>query len=388
MNKQDRQGVRTALDLERKYNFSGMEKAVKLNKEGLNRMDKTLNDFVQATVGSLDSLEGLIDGNITTYYWSGVPTLGNYPANEWENYAEHMDDFYYDRDTGFAYTFTGDGENYYWERTEDRFIIKVLALANASNDTADSKRRVFTSEPHTPYENGDLWFRDGEIYICQISKGSAEVYENGDFIIATKYTDDTAANKVGEELEVVKGTVLTIKESADQFEVTVEQQHSGLKGEIEVLTNSIKNLITGMNGETLMTQTDKGWSFSMSNMLKTLNDATLGLDSLTGKVEETDNNINEMAKVIADIGATVSYINIGEDENGHPRIELGENDSPYKLFITNTDIRFMDGTTVVAYINNQTLFVNKARIETELQIGGFALVKRSNGNVGFIWRGE
>ena len=47
-----------------------------------------------------------------------------------------------------------------------------------------------------------------------------------DFIIATKYTDDTVANKVNEELTVVKGQVTIIKEKQDEFDVTVTEHTS------------------------------------------------------------------------------------------------------------------------------------------------------------------
>lgn len=229
--KQDRNGVRTAQDLERKYNLSdlvGIKKAVQLSVEGINKTNAELEQFMEATIGDIENLQEQIDGQIHTYYYSGVPTLNNPPVTEWkeEEYNLHLGDLYYDKDTGKAYRFVLDGETneYKWIEEANGDVTEALALANAAQDTADSKRRVFVSTPYPPYDNGDLWFNNQEIYICQISKAEGETYADKDFIIATKYTDDTLATQVGDNLEVVRGQVLTITEGVDAFKIDIETQ--------------------------------------------------------------------------------------------------------------------------------------------------------------------
>ena len=49
-----------------------------------------------------------------------------------------------------------------------------------------------------------------------------------DFILATKYTDDTLANQIGNELTVVSGTVTTIKEAQDEFRIELATTHTTL----------------------------------------------------------------------------------------------------------------------------------------------------------------
>lgn len=229
--KQDRNGVRTPQDLERKYPLSelvGVKKAVKQSEEGIVKINKELENFMESTIGDIENLQSQIDGNVTTYYYSGVPTLSNLPTSEWKTteYNVHLGDLYYDKDTGYAYRFYLDSETnkYGWTKITDSDVTEALALANASKDTADSKRRVFTTTPYTPYDNGDLWFNNQEIYICQISKAETETYADGDFIIATKYTDDTLATQVGDNLEVVRGQVLTVTEGVDAFKIDIETQ--------------------------------------------------------------------------------------------------------------------------------------------------------------------
>ena len=187
--------------------------------------DSSLHYFVDVTFAeSMESLNELIDSKITTWYYSGVPTLSNLPASEWKTNEEktsHIGDLYYDKATGYTYRFM-QGTVFYWEHIIDKDLTEALALANSAKDTADSKRRIFTAQPAPPYDNGDLWFRNQEIYICQISKAEGETYAEKDFIIATKYTDDTLATQVGDNLEIVRGTVTTIKEGVDAFKIEME----------------------------------------------------------------------------------------------------------------------------------------------------------------------
>lgn len=228
MSKQDRQGVRTPADLERKYDLAslvGIKQAVQNSVEGINKTNKTLEEFMTSTLNTLEDLSSQIDGNITTWFYAGVPTLSNLPASDWTTETlknEHLGDLYYDQETGFAYRFSLNDSVYTWVMLLDNDVAQALALANSAQDTADSKRRVFVSQPTTPYDNGDLWFNNQEIYICQISKDKSETYDEKDFIIATKYTDDTLATQVGDNLEIVRGTVATVQEGVDAFKVDFE----------------------------------------------------------------------------------------------------------------------------------------------------------------------
>lgn len=200
MSLQDRSVVRTAADLERKYNLSqlaGAARNIETNSESLIKVQNELNDFISSTTGSLEEIQKQIDGSITTYYYSGVPTLSNLPASEWpvEEYKNHIGDLYYDKDTGYAYRFVLDGETnvYEWLELSDSSVSEALALANQAKDTADSKRRVFITTPYTPYDKGDLWLNNNELYVCINSKSSGS-YISNDFDKATKYTDDTNLN--------------------------------------------------------------------------------------------------------------------------------------------------------------------------------------------------
>lgn len=221
--KQDMNGVRTAQDLEVKYDFASFleqKEITNQNASAITMLNKELENFTDAVTKDLGELQDQIDGNIMTWFQSGVPTLDNYPANEWltdDDKVAHLGDLYYDKDTGYAYRFTLENDVYSWLKLTDSDISKALAVANAAQDTADSKRRVFLEQPVPPYDNGDMWIKDKEIYICQISKAEGEPFAEKDFINNLKYTDDTKANQVGNDLTVLSGVVLEIQVDVDEY---------------------------------------------------------------------------------------------------------------------------------------------------------------------------
>ena len=327
--KQDRNGVRTAQDLERKYNLSdlvGLKKAVELSEEGINKTNAELENFMESTLGDIENLQSQIDGNITTYFYSGVPSLSTIPANEWEesSYNTHLGDLYYDTSTGKAYRFGMKEEIYAWIGIVDADVVEALALANAANDTADSKRRVFTTQPTTPYDNGDLWFKDGEIYICQISRVETETYADNDFIIATKYTDDTLANQTANELTVVKGQVTTITEEQD---------------EIKLVFTETTNLVNQISGEVA----------------------------------------DEIDKREAMIRAT--------SENGLPVVELGSTESPVKTKYKNDGMYIETNGATTSYFKNGKAYNYDMEAINSFTIGNFSWKPRANGNLSLLYTG-
>lgn len=227
INKRDINKLRTPEDLERKYNLHDiltLKENYELQKNGLNKVENELNGFVIATGKNLKELQDQVDGTITTWFYSGVPTDVNDPAKDWSTDNEknnHLGDLYYDKDTGYAYRYSLDNDVYSWIKITDNDVTQALAIANSAKDTADSKRRVFVVEPTTPYDCGDLWIKDEELYRCQTTKSKDEIYEGNDWIIATKYTDDTKANQVGENLTILSGTVTEIRKDVDKLDTTM-----------------------------------------------------------------------------------------------------------------------------------------------------------------------
>ena len=145
-------------------------------------------------------------------------------------------------------------------------------------------------------------------------------------------------------------------------------------------------LVTDSNGESLMVQTENGWSFSTSKIQSVIDDTSKNLDTLTNEMGGVSAAVDALKQSVGDLGVISDHVKISTYEN-EPCIELGESDSDFKLLITNTRIMFMEGSGVPAYINNQSLYIKKAVVEEELRQGEFVWQVRSNGNLGLIWKG-
>lgn len=160
---------------------------------------------------------------------------------------------------------------------------------------------------------------------------------------------------------------------------------------IEILKNSILNLVTDKNGSSLMTQTSDGWTFNMSSITESIEGANAEIDNLDGRVNSTDEALKITNELVEGVLEKTAYINFNTDENGDPCIELGKKDSSFKVQITNTSVNFMENKNKIAYVSNQNLYIERAIIKTDLQIGepsGFAWRVRSNGNMGLRWIGN
>lgn len=155
---------------------------------------------------------------------------------------------------------------------------------------------------------------------------------------------------------------------------------------IAQLQESIAMLVTDGNGTSLMTQTEDGWTFSTAKIQEAVNSTSENLNKLTNDLGDTNGAVEVLQNAVDELGTIAEYVKIGT-RDGEPCIELGEADSDFKLLITNTRMLFMEGSSVVAHITNQSLHIKKAVVEEELQQGGFLWKIRANGNLGLTWKG-
>ena len=173
----------------------------------------------------ITDLQNQVDGAIETWFYEGVPTLSNKPASDWKTDKDketHLGDLYYDNKTGKAYRFAKDGSTYKWTIITDTDIAKALSDASKAQETANGKMKVFSTQPNPPYQVGDIWVNatypsDGstyknEVLRCQTNKSAGSQFVIGDWIKASKYTDDTVANaakKAAEEAQKAAQTAQT-----------------------------------------------------------------------------------------------------------------------------------------------------------------------------------
>ena len=229
MNKQDSNGVRTAQDIERKYDFAkmlGLGKNVELTEKGLIQIQNSLNEMLNALIINVSEvLEN--QGDISLWFYSGTPTGMNAPYTSWADPSQHYGDLYYDTDAGKVYefyeldTYTSGtyvyGVHGMWDANANPDLLRAMALTNSEIDTStDHERKVFLQTPTTPYSSGDWWIKsDGTLFICQLGRASGSFVET-DFIDSSTYSP-TIAESFDDIIEVLKGTVTQMSEDCVRF---------------------------------------------------------------------------------------------------------------------------------------------------------------------------
>ena len=148
----------------------------------------------------LPDLQAQIDGSIVSWGGEEVPTLSNYPANQWTSDTErkrHIGD-YYDRKTtvdGQAayerYKFAFENNAYQWVRIADSGGAAAIATAREALGLAGTKARIFfgATTPAVPYSVNDVWFRSSgagatletTFYISNADKGQQETASAADW---------------------------------------------------------------------------------------------------------------------------------------------------------------------------------------------------------------
>ena len=213
-------------------------------------LDKNAVETIIKKSDTITNLQNQIDGAIETWFYDGVPTLKNAPAISWKTDKDketHLGDLYYDNKTGKAYRFAKDGSTYEWIIITDTELTKALkdssqALkdaaaadkkANGAQATANTKRRIFGSQPVPPYDVNDMWVNatypnDGstyknEILKCSTAKAEGEKFDIADWKLASKYTDDTVAEEAKKAAEKAQAEIKTTQSNLNALGTTVTE---------------------------------------------------------------------------------------------------------------------------------------------------------------------
>lgn len=231
----------TAEDLIRMYDLNGLAKERKQIKQQNKEVSALIKDFAETINEQIKELEDQVDGKISTWFFSGIPSAETEPEVNWttdEEKSKHVGDIYYDQDTGNSYTYMYVDGKYQWTVETAGDVSEVLAIANKAQDTADRKRQIFVVEPYPPYEVGDMWIKeDKDIYRCRAKRTGGE-FSTNDWVLASDYTNDDYAKGVEAQLNVYKEVVATDYVLKSAFETSNE----GIRSEVSSLTTIVEKV--------------------------------------------------------------------------------------------------------------------------------------------------
>lgn len=334
----------TAEDLIRRYNLNNLSsdrKKIDQATETLVKTDKELKNFINATTKDIEDIQNQVDGNITTWFFSGVPTIENEPTKNWlteKDKTNHLGDLYYDKDTGYAYRYALEDNEYKWLKITDSDVTEALAIANSAKDTADSKRRVFVVLPTPPYDVGDIWIKDDkDLYRCRAKRTEGD-YNSVDWVLATDYSNDDYAKGVEAVL--------------NQFKTTVEKDYvTNVK--LETTKESIESSVSSVTTKVEKVENDMG------DVISTVTSQNEKISKITQTTDEINSKISDIADITTSGEseyASVNLVKVNESEPIAIKIHPISEDISYlypsnflypadDLYPTNRIIRFTNTDT-------------------------------------------
>ena len=211
-------------------------------------------------VGKFFNIKDQIDSQIVLWLYNGAPSNSTTPTKDWSTDDAkrlHVGDIYYDCNEEKAYTWT---DEYEWLTADDENLLKILKIVSKESDTADGSRRVFFNTPSPPYSKGDVWADysfNGYMLVCQVSRPISASYNRLDWVVASKYTDDTKADEALDSANKANADLATFKTDYDSdLKVTKEQ----IEARVTATTytegmSGLKNRVS--TAESRITQTEK-----------------------------------------------------------------------------------------------------------------------------------
>ena len=182
----------------------------------------------------------LHERNILIQFWNGanIPTLSNYPANQWTTEADrtnHQADIYTviqdvsgELKQGKSYRFDKVSGTWTWIELTDNELSAVQALAA-------SKAKVYVVQPTPPYNVGDLWLNNNNLYKCKTAKAAGTSYAAADWELATDYTNDDTANQALNQIVnmVIGGRNLLLKTNQGTTNWTYSRANGTVTTEVD-----------------------------------------------------------------------------------------------------------------------------------------------------------
>lgn len=276
-------------------------------------------------------VQSQINNTITTYYRYKDPSENdsNDPSVDWttdEQKKAHDGDLYQNVRRNHCFRWADTGEGYEWVRITDSGLINALSMAVYARDTANSKSRTFTQRPTPMYNVGDIWAEgpSGDLYVCIKSRSDTESYSKDDWILATKYTDDTFAkevntalntqidNETGHYNELSQGVsdnktaIGNVKDSIKQIQGNVgsftASDYSKTKKQVGTNKSNIETLQADLKTASNQVKTNKtniGTLTTDLNNAKSTESAHYG--ELTQSISDTNDSVTALNETVAAI---------------------------------------------------------------------------------------
>ena len=283
--------------------------------------------------GIEESLQNQLDGKIETYYQTTDPSKNWTSAEK----TKHKGDIWHDSLNNVTYRWSGTN----WIKLTDADAETAKALAN-------TKAKIFTTTPTPPYNKGDLWVQgssgDGEIMKCNTARTTGS-YIASDWVKASKYTDDTQANNV---LNNLTTNYYTKTETESQIKVAKDSITSSVSSTYTTkndMNNTLSNYYTKKETESQIKIAKDSITSSVSSTYTTKNDVNNTLTNYYTK-KETESQI----KITADsITNTVSSTYVDKNVANNLQSQITQNANNISAKVSSNEFSTLFNQTAKAF---------------------------------------
>jgi hypothetical protein len=248
----------TRLEEANKY----IQTAINTTAQGAYQLSQELQTAVNVLNDTIiPDLQSQIDGSITSYEGTEVPTLNNAPANEWASTEEknrHIGD-YYDRfvvidgeNVTERYKFSYQNNTYQWLRVADSGAAQALSEAREALGLAGTKAKLFygDSTPAVPYSVNDIWIKtSGVIYISNANKAEGSTASESDWqsvndaqLRLRQMASDSVISK--EEKATLRNKVAQIDKEYASYQDDATTYSVSI-ADLSAAYNALKNFLSG-----------------------------------------------------------------------------------------------------------------------------------------------
>ena len=265
----------TRLEEANKY----IQTAINTTAQGAYQLSQELQTAVNVLNDTIiPDLQSQIDGSITSYEGTEMPTLNNAPANEWASTEEknrHIGD-YYDRfvvidgeNVTERYKFSYQNNTYQWLRVADSGAAQALSEAREALGLAGTKAKLFygDSTPAVPYSVNDIWIKtSGVIYVSNANKADGSTASESDWqsvndaqLRLRQMASDSVISK--EEKATLRNKVAQIDKEYASYQDDATTYSVSI-ADLSAAYNALKNFLSGtvavnMDSDTTLTDAQR-----------------------------------------------------------------------------------------------------------------------------------
>ena len=219
----------------------------------------------------------------------------------------------------------------------------------------DENNNEYVSISQYSHEYNSCWLGGYDLNLDSVFQTETEIKGNDDKIKSIKVIlnrQENTLNIVVEDVGDNTDEISTMKLEQDRISSAVTQTAKAVEdtnAELEEYKTTVSNTFT-----------------------QTAEDYTMLFTQAIDKANETAETENEHYQ------ESQQYIRFSGDT-----VTLGKSDSPFTAELSSTELAFKQNGDKVAYVSNNKLFITNAEIITEVVIGEFRFVPRSNGSLSF-----